>query len=483
MIRKLVLFGATGDLAGRYLLPALAELQAGGELPDGFVFVGAGRQDWDDERFKSIAAERLTGHASDVPATARRALLDSMTYRRFDVDDHESVAAALRAGASGTRAADAAEPVAAYLALPSGLFGPMVRALQAVRPPPGSRVALEKPFGADLESAVALNRLLEGVSRSAGEHAAFRVDHFLGLASVQSILGLRLGNRMLEPAWNSTYIQQVEIIWEETLALEGRGAYYDAAGQLKDMIQNHLMQVLCLLAMEPPAGLGQRAVSDAKLAVLQATRSPSADEMSTRTSRARYTAGRLPDPTGHGDREVPAYVDEEGVDPGRGTETFAEVALEIDNARWEGAIFVLRTGKALARERMEVVVRFRPAEGGPYAGATNELRIGLGDPGDVSLRLIGSSAGVSRGPVPLEMSAAVPAAALHEYGRVLLDILSGDSTLSVRGDESEEAWRIVTPVLEAWAANLVPLGEYPAGSDGPPRRDAATGRARRAGTP
>jgi glucose-6-phosphate 1-dehydrogenase len=462
MIRRLVLFGATGDLAGRYLLPALARLQAADSLPSGFQIVGAAFEDYDDDTFRRSAAEHLERYAPEVPVAVREVLLGSLSYRQVDVSDPRSVAHAVEDDVSG----DA--PVAAYLALPPGLFPATVTALGRLGLPEGSRIALEKPFGEDLESAVKLNRLLADVSGVRGEQAVFRVDHFLGLETVQNLLGARLGNRVLEPVWNSAHIEQIDIVWEETLALEGRARYYDRAGQLKDMVPNHLMQVLCLTAMEPPSSLTEHELRDRKLDVLRSVRPLTPADVASRTARGRYTAGRI------GQRAVPAYVDEEGVDPERNTETFAEVLLELDTWRWQGTRFRIRTGKAIGRNRLEVVVRFRPVPRLPFGNdipqpPANELRIGLDvyDPGNLTMHLTGTRSGSPPRLVPLTMTADLPAPELPEYSRVLLDILEGDSTLSIRGDEAEQAWRIVTPIIEAWAEGRVPMQEYPAGSSGP----------------
>jgi glucose-6-phosphate 1-dehydrogenase len=463
MIQRLVLFGATGDLTGRYLLPALARLQAADSLPGGFAIVGAAYEDYDDDAFQQIAAKHLERYAAEVPAAAREALVRSLSYRRVDVSDAGSVAHAVGDGFSS------AAPVAAYLALPPGLFPATVTALGELGLPEGSRIALEKPFGEDLESAVKLNRLLARVSGVAGEQAVFRVDHFLGLETVQNLLGARLGNRVLEPVWNSAHIEQIDIVWEETLALEGRARYYDRAGQLKDMVPNHLMQVLCLIAMEPPSSLTERELRDRKLDVLRSVRPLAPADVASRTARGRYTAGRI------GQHTVPAYVDEDGVDPARNTESFAEVLLELDSWRWQGTRFRIRTGKALGRKRLEVVVRFRPVPRLPFGDGvpqppTNELRIGLDvdDPGDLTMHLTGTRSGSPPRLVPLTMTAELPTPELPEYSRVLLDILAGDSALSIRGDEAEQAWRIVTPVMEGWADGRVAMQEYPAGSTGPP---------------
>jgi glucose-6-phosphate 1-dehydrogenase len=313
------------------------------------------------------------------------------------------------------------------------------------------------------------------VSGKAGEQAVFRVDHVLGLATMQNLLGLRFANRMLEPLWSSTHIEQVEILLDETLALEGRAGFYDRAGALKDVMQNHMLQELCYVAMEPPASLGEHDLRDRKVDVLRAIRPLTPESVVSNTRRARYTAGRLSTSSGADGRAVPAYADEDGVDLERGTETFAEVVLAIDNARWSGTRFVLRTGKALARRHKGVIVRFRPAMSPPFGNdsaqpAANELRIGLDGPEDITLHLTGNAAGTPPAPVPLTLAAPPITSDLPAYSRVLLDILSGGSALSVRGDEAEESWRVFTPILHAWANGLVPLEEYPAGSDGPPPR-------------
>jgi glucose-6-phosphate 1-dehydrogenase len=479
MIERLLLFGATGDLAGRFLLPALAELYDEGKLPDGFRVVGTARKDWNDETFRRHAARRLEQHvATDVSAASREALVRSLCYRKVDFDDPGSVAEAVAAAGGESVAGARAEPVAAYLALPPGGFPAALTALGAVGLPPGSRIVLEKPFGEDLDSAVELNRLLARVAGVAGERAIFRVDHALALATVQNLLGVRLANRVLEPLWNSTHIEQVDILWDETLALEGR-ASYDKTGALKDVIQNHLLQILCLIAMEPPVSLGERDFRDRKLDVLRSVRPLTPEDVASRTRRARYTAGRLASTGGADGRAVPDYAGEDGVDPRRGTETFAEVVLELESWRWTGTRFLLRTGKALSRRRKEAVVRFRPVPHVPFDDAqpaTNELRIGLDGPYDFVLNLTGMASGPPAHLAPLVLDAELSAPELPAYSRVLMNVLKGDSTLSIRGDEAEQAWRVLTPVLQAWADGRVPLQEYPAGSAGPPPLDDAVSR-------
>jgi glucose-6-phosphate 1-dehydrogenase len=266
--------------------------------------------------------------------------------------------------------------------------------------------------------------------------------------------------------WNSGYVEQIEILWEETLALEGRAGFYDRTGALRDVMQNHMMQLLALVAMEPPASLHVEAMRRARLELLRAVRPPRAEEIATRTRRARYAEGRI------GERRLPAYEQEPGVDASRGTETFAEVALEIGNARWAGTRVVLRAGKALAHRKKEIVLRFRPATRGPFAGAgsaASELRIGIDGPSDIRLHLTGMTRdGTAHAvPVPVVLEAPPPPSELPAYGHVLADLLAGGNDLSLGAGEVEEAWRIVTPIVSAWRAGAAPLATYPAGSAGP----------------
>jgi len=448
MIRRLVVFGGTGDLTARYLLPGLAALSHTGQLPAAFDLVAASREDWDTAAFRDWARAQLDRHAAELPPSARQTVVAASTYRKADVTEPASVAAAIGGD----------QPVAAYLALPPAVFAPAVRALDEAGLPPGSTIVLEKPFGESLATAEELNSLLATV---VPEESVFRVDHFLAMTTVQNILGTRMANRMLEPVWNSTHIAEVDIVWEESLALEGRAGYYDGVGALKDMLQNHLLQIMCLVAMEPPISLGHNDLRDRKVDVLRSVGPLAGDDIVNRTSRARYGAGRL------GGRQVPAYRDEDGVRPGRETETFAEIALEVDNWRWSGTTFRLRSGKAFGRDRKEVVVRFRDVPHLPFdhdgALPANELRFGL-EPESVTLALTGIGADAQT-LAPLRLSAGLPPPELPAYGRLLRDVLNREPALSIRGDEAEESWRIVTPILAAWNDNSVPLDEYPAGLD------------------
>ena len=454
MIERLVLLGATGDLTARYLLPGLAALRDGGHIGDGFRLIGVGRQDWDDDEFRRWATTQLDQHAPHLPAEARHAVVSSSEYHRADVTDPAALAPVV----------PRAEPFAAYLALPPSVFAATVSALHGAGLPDGSAIVLEKPFGENLDEATALNSLLTDVI---SEEGVFRVDHFLAMTTVQNVLGTRLANRTLEPLWSSAHITEIEIVWDETLALEGRASYYDGVGALKDMLQNHLLQLLCLVAMEPPISLEARDLRDRKVDVLRSVRPLNEDDVVRRTRRGRYTSGLIDG------SPVPAYVDEDGVDPDHRTETFAEMELRVDNWRWHGTVFRLRTGKALGRPRKEVAVHFRPVphlprgmHGDPWP---NVLRFGLGRPETVAVEMsaIGARAHAL---VPLTLTAELGSAELPAYGRLLLDVFNRDPALSIRGDEAEESWRVVTPVLDGWAEGLVPLEDYPAGSLGPTPR-------------
>jgi glucose-6-phosphate 1-dehydrogenase len=446
MSHRLVIFGASGDLTARELMPALARLHEAGQLPPGFSVLGIARDDWGTHRLR----EALDRYAGAVSSQSRNALISSVEYRRAEVTDRGQVIKALQ---------PLREPIIAYLALPPGVFLPTLEALAGASLPQGSRVVIEKPFGEDLALAQVLNRLLH---QSFPENAVFRIDHFLHLQTVQNVLGLRFANRIFEPLWNRDHVERVEIVWDESLTLEGR-AYYDRAGALKDMIQNHLLQLLCLVGMEAPLALDERTLRDRKIDVLRAVRRLSPEEVERYTVRARYTAGRI------GERQVPSYADEEGIDRARGTETFAQVMLWVDNWRWAGVPFVLRSGKALGRERREIAVHFQPA---PH------LAFEATDPSPNVLRLLlepdrlvfGMNLNRPGAPFPLEyieLGVDFTSQGLSAYARLLLEVLKGDCTLSIRGDEAEESWRVVTPILDAWAQGRVPLLEYPAGSDGP----------------
>jgi glucose-6-phosphate 1-dehydrogenase len=442
------MLGGTGDLTGRLLLPGLAELLAAGELAADVAILAVGRQGWSEDDYRSWARERLAEHAADVADTTREELVGRLGYEQGDVTDSGDLKSALeRAGGV---------PVV-YLALPNTVFLPTLEALAEVGVPEGSTIAVEKPFGTDRENARRLNEVLH---RLVPEEHVFRTDHFLAMQTVLNILGLRFANRLFEPVWNAAHIERVDITFDETLGLEGRAGYYDTAGALRDMLQNHLLQQLALIAMEPPQALDGASLSARKADVLRAVRPPA--DMARDTVRGRYTAGRI------GDRELPDYTAEEGVDPDRQTETYAEYTVTVDTWRWAGVPFRLRSGKALAADRQEIAVRFKPV---PHLAFRQEpepdvLRMRF-EPDGIGLEINLNGAG---DPFDLErrtLDIELPPPRLSAYGLLLHEMLGGSRTLSISDVEAEESWRIVEPILAAWEAGEVPLREYPAGSDGP----------------
>jgi len=442
---RLLLLGATGDLAGRFLLPALARSVAAGHLPADLEVVGAAAEAGDDASFRAHVSARWAEHAAGVPAPVRERLLARLRYRRVDLADPATVAEALAASDQP----DA--PVAVYLALPPAAFPAAVRALAAIGLPSGSRVAVEKPFGHDLDSARALNAALAQAT-GGDPGAVFRVDHVLGMPRAAELLALRGPGGELEPVWDGAHLEQVDLLWEEDFALRGRAGFYDGTGALKDVLQNHVLQVLVLLAMELPATGDDQALHEAKLALLRAVRVLAPDEVATRTRRARYSAGRLPGEDGAGLVDVPGYAEEAGVDPARTTETYAEVVLDVDAPRWAGTRFVLRVGKGLAATRKGVLLHLR----GSGAGANGSATGGAGEQRWIDLDAPTTDEGLA--PVQGELAA---------YEQVLRDVLGGGARLSVSAEEAEQSWRVVEPVLRSWAAGVPPLLEHPAGAPGP----------------
>jgi glucose-6-phosphate 1-dehydrogenase len=449
MIRHLVIFGASGDLTARYLLPTLAQLGEAGRLPRDMKILGLAQEEWDGKFFRDRMRERLKLHASGASEASQDALIARLDYRKADVTRRDEVKSALAA---------ADEPAVLYLALPPAVLLAAGNAIVAAGLAAGSRIVVEKPFGTDLDSTRKLNELLHRVFP---EQCIFRMDHFLGKQTVQNILGLRFANRVFEPLWNCQHVERIEIIWEETLTVEGRVGFYDSTGALRDMVQNHLLQLLCLVGMEAPPTMGERDLRDYKVAVLRAVRRLLPDEVRRWTVRGRYGAGRI------GSRDVPAYVDEPGVDPARETETFAQATLRIDNWRWAGVPFVLRSGKALEKDRREIAVYFKPVPHLAFVQDSdprnNVLRLEL-NPDRMALGVNINGRGDPFAVEYIELDTALAPQEISPYGRLLLDVLEGDLTLSIRDDEAEESWRIVEPILQAWRDGQAPLLEYPAGS-------------------
>lgn len=453
MTTTLVVLGAGGDLASRLLLPGLADLLVShhGEGLD-LRLVGADRaehdQEWWTERVRGAAEE------ADARGAAVDRLVASTRYASCDVSADDDLADLV---AEAARDGD----VVLYFALPPDVTAGALRALEPGQVPAGTRLVLEKPFGHDAASAAELNAVL---TRLVPEDHVHRVDHFLGKSTVLNILGLRFANRLFEPLWSATHVERVDVVFDEDLGLAGRAGYYDGAGALADMVQSHLLQLLALLAMDPPATISERDLRDRKAEVLRATRLWDSDDPASCTRRARWTAGRL------GDEEVRAYADEPGVDPDRGTETLAEVVLAVDTWRWAGVPFRLRSGKALGRRRKEAVITFKHVPHLPTGllgtPSPTRLRVGFG-PDDITLELDLNGQDDAFGLERTALGTQLSPGELTAYGQVLLGVLHGDPTLSVRGDTAEQCWRVLEPVVAAWRDGRVPLETYPAGTGGP----------------
>jgi glucose-6-phosphate 1-dehydrogenase len=447
-IGTLVIFGAGGDLAKRLLLPGLGQLVDSGRSKD-FVLLGVGQESLSTAAWRKRVE---TSFASSGATGARaRALAAKTEYLKADVTNKDDLEKIL-ARCTGTPAF--------YFALPPRITIAACTALAKVELPDGTVFGLEKPFGTDLKSAEALNRQLVKI---VPENRIHRVDHFLGKSTVLNLLGLRFANRIFEPVWNANNIESVDIIFDEQLGLEGRAGYYDHAGALVDMIQSHLLLVMALVAMEPPSSIGADDLRGSMAQVLRAT-TVFGDDAKTASKRARYTAGTIKG------KKLPAYVREPGVDPKNATETLAEVTFTVDNWRWAGVPFRLRSGKALAAVRKEIIVTFKDVPHLPngFTGKPGPaaLRISL-SPDDIHLDLNINGQGDPFTIDRVVLSTQFGAGELEPYGEVLSGMLSNDPILSVRGDEIEECWRIVAPVLAAWQKNAVTMDSYPAGSVGP----------------
>lgn len=455
----LVILGASGDLTTRLLLPGLASLIAGGEqgdldLLDGLKVIGSGRSESSRKEWQDALREAFDQASASGPVAER--IIDKADWYTTDSTSLDGWKGILELVEGG---------LIVYFALPPGVVAKVLDALAQLDLPERTVFALEKPFGTDAESA---RRLNEQLHKLVPEDRVHRVDHFLGHRAVLGLLALRFNNRLLEPVWNGDDIERVEITYDETLGLEGRAGYYDTTGALRDMLQSHLLQVLAVAACEPPASVTAGDFRDATAAVLRATTVWQGDPVLPGTDRpsrrARYTAGDV------GDEHLPAYAEEEGVDPSRQTETLAEFVVEIDNARWAGVPFVLRSGKAIGHPVDAVVVHFKPVRHRPVGqvgeGTQEQVTLGFKPP-SIGVRFTAEGGDLPFELEPGDLEGDLPKGPVTEYGEVLRGVLGNDPTLSVRADVAEECWRIVQPVLDSWAAGEVPLDEYPAGSQGP----------------
>ena len=462
----LVIFGATGDLAQRMLLPSLYGLQRDNLLPPKLRILCTGRSALTDEAFAQTvreSIERRVAAAERDPAQID-ALLARVRYQPAGVDDPASLAqlcetiCAMRDG-----------DVVFHLSTAPRFYAPICTALgHAGLAGPGTRVMIEKPIGHDLASSVEIN---DGVGRIFAEERIFRVDHYLGKEGVQNLLALRFGNALFEPLWNARHIAQVQITVAETVGVEGRGDYYDHSGAMRDMLQNHLLQLLCLTAMEPPSQFDPSAVRNEKLKVLRSLRPIDANDAATHSVAGQYTAGAIEGVA------VPGYREELGRTSG--TETFVALRAHVDNWRWSGVPFYLRTGKRLPSRCTEIYLEFRAVPHSIFGDeariAPNALLIQLQPEERISLTLMTKTPGLDRS--GLKFSQVALDLDLHDafvemrkrtaYERLYLDAIEGNGTLFVRRDETEAAWAWVDGIFNAWKQAGMTPKNYPAGTWGP----------------
>ena len=475
----LVLFGGTGDLAWRKLLPALFQAFRHGTLPAGGRIIAVARDELSHEQYRGLIQERF-----DSVELAKRPAPDEferfaalLHYLRMDLSqapDYTRLAELLN-----ERGADS---VVMYVATAPSLFTNVCEQIGAVGlNGPRTRVVLEKPLGHDLASNQAINDTLRRVLR---EEQVFRIDHYLGKPSVQNLFAMRFGNALFEPLWRRETIANIQITIAEELGVESRGAFYDQTGALRDMVQNHALQLLCAIGMEPPINSSANAIRDEKLKVLQALKPWSMETIGQHVIRGQY-ASHAPGSTHHG-RSMPGYQQEKGVAPGSTTETFVALRTEISNWRWAGVPFYIRTGKRLAARDAHIAVNFRPVPHPIFrmpAGAANRLVIHLQPKDGLELHLLAQGAAqnqtepaLSPAQLNLDFDQRFGAERVGAYERLLLDVIAGRLNLFVRSDEQEEAWRWVEPILQHWQNDPAGPRPYAAGSWGPSAASAMIAR-------
>jgi len=477
-----VIFGGTGDLTRRKLLPALYALAEERRMPERFRVVACGRRDYTGESFRAEMLEEIRRFRREQGSEdALKAFVERIDYFKGELDDAEAYVRLFKQLDGDDRYP--ANRVF-YLSTAPNFFEPVTRHLKeagliyAASEEAWSRVVIEKPFGHDLASALALNR---EILRLLDESQVYRIDHYLGKETVQNILSFRFANTIFEPVFNNRFVDHIQVTASETVGMEsGRGAYFDQAGSLRDMMQNHLTQLLCLVAMEPPSGLGSDAVRNEKVKVLQSIRVPTAEDVRKNMVRAQYAAGQVKG------KKVPAYVDEDRVPGDSRTETYVAAKFFLDNWRWSGVPMLLRTGKRMAKKQTSITVQFKkpPMQLFRTVQCENDIcDLTETQPNMLTFR-IQPDEGIS-----LHFATKRPSMHMvvedseldfrydenyqgtlpEAYERLLMDVMRGDATLFTRSDEVEAAWRIMDPVLKAWKErdDYIPLHFYAPGTWGP----------------
>jgi len=475
----LIIFGASGDLTRRKLIPGLYNLACVGCMNPKFEVVGVGRTPMTSEEFRSKLRESTSkaGDTRDFNDSHWREFENRLYYFAGDIND-DKFYTRLRGQLEKMQSSGSSANRLFYVSTPASVAGPIVEGLARhglnLNDNGWTRIILEKPFGHDLDSARELNTVVDKVF---DEKDIYRIDHYLGKETVQNILVFRFGNSLFEPVWNRNYVDHVEITAAETVGVEGRGGFYEETGALRDMVANHLLQLLALTAMEPPIAFDADSVRDQKVQVLRSIRPMTVDEVAKRTVRGQYGPGKI------GGKPAPGYREEPGISKSSTTETFAAVEFYVDNWRWAGVPFYIRTGKRLPRQSSEIRVHFKRTPQALFAGTPREplapnvitLRIQPDDGISIAFDVKRPGNHVQTLPVNANFSyeAALGSKGPPAYETLLLDSIRGDATLFTRRDEVEAEWRIITPIEQAWTKLPAPaFPNYAAGSEGPTEADA-----------
>jgi glucose-6-phosphate 1-dehydrogenase len=476
---SLVIFGATGDLAHRKLLPALYNLAHEGQLPERFEMIGVGRRDKEHSEFRDTLIDSVRRYSRRRPdERVLGGLVDDSRYVQGSFDDdciYEELGRTLaefdeQAGRTLNRVFYLSTAPEFFPLIAAKLGAAGLNTVEGAQ----TRIVIEKPFGYDLASARLLNAQVLEVFE---EPQVYRIDHYLGKETVQNLMALRFANALFEPVWNRNYIDHVQIVAAEDIGIGSRAGYYDHAGALRDLVQNHMMQLLALLAMEPPTAFNAEKLRDEKLKVLEAIVPPSPDEVAEMAVRAQYGPGVV------GGERVRGYLQEDGVPPDSRTETYAALRLHVSNWRWAGVPFYLRTGKRLARKLTEIAVILKPVphvafqSHGSVGIQANQIVFTLQPDEGVAVSIGAKLPGTRMQIRPVNLEFRYGTSFLSEspeaYERLILDAMLGDATLFTRNDEIEALWGIVDPILEAWDADRTsPIPQYESGSAGPGEADA-----------